>query len=662
MDTATLKSQLRNLREWRDAYYNGSPLVTDAVYDDVEDQVRDAAKALPDSDKLKVEVEEFLAGVGAAIPEDDSVADDSKWDKANHTVPMGSLNKAQIEAEVREWNRKVLATLGLSEAPMIWSDKCDGISIALYYTDGDLKKAVTRGDGEVGEDITRNVLKMQGVIRKIKGLTGFVRGEIVLRKTDWQKYFPTYANPRNAASGIAKRHDGSGSEHLTVLHYQIIRFGGQAIPNKAAEFKILDALGAALPQWGVVKTQAEFEVVYQRYVDGDREALDYDIDGLVLEMFAPDHMETLGSHNLRPKGAIAYKFPHDKKVSTLRTIEWQVGNTGRVTPVAIFDAVKLVGATVTNASLHNLTNIDKLVSAIGQEYLFVGDQIIVSRRNDVIPYVEEVIDTDLGDNPTALEVPTHCPVCGTDLKRAGEFLVCPNTEECPAQVAGAIKTWVKKLGLKGVGTSLIDALCEQGILNDASDLYKLDEGELAEVRMDGRRVGGTATTVVDAIQGKKNLPLHIFVGSLNIPLCSRSTCKTIVDAGFDTLEKMQDATVTTLAAIPGMGEGRARSFVAGISGREDLIDSLMTNGVTIEAPASGPLLGQSFCMTGFRDPDMGDAIEAQGGTLKLGVGKTLTTLVAKDPKSTSGKAQKARSYGVEVIGIEDMWTRLGGRP
>jgi len=253
-------------------------------------------------------------------------------------------------------------------------------------------------------------------------------------------------------------------------------------------------------------------------------------------------------------------------------------------------------------------------------------------------------------------------VCGTKLVREGEFLVCPNDIDCPAQVSGAVKVWVKKLDLKGVGTSLIDALCEQGIIKDASDLYKLDEGELADVRMDGRRVGGTATTVCDAIYGKMDLPIHVFVGSLNIALCSRSTVKTIADAGYDTLDKMRAATVAQIASIPGMGTGRAEAFVAGMNIKSDLIDRLLANGVTIKAPADGPMKGKTVCMTGFRDGDMTSAIEGQGGTVKSGVSKDLTTLVCKDASSTSGKAKKARGYGVEVIDIDEMWNRLGGRP
>lgn len=656
-DRKTIGIQLRNLREWNEAYRNGQPLVSDAIYDDVEDQVRTAIKELPDGDKLKVEADAFLASVGAPVP-----TGKQYWKKAKHRAPAGSLNKAQDSNDVKVWLRECLVMLGsgtIARLHGVWSDKCDGISILLYYTDGKLEQAITRGDGVEGEDITRNVLRMKGIVPFIKGFTGDIRGEIVLRKSDWQAHFPDYANPRNAASGIAKRLDGKGSEHLTVLHYRIHRTVGRPIPDKVAEMKILAHLGAAIPSWGEFVGMDDISSVYKRYVDSDREALDYDIDGLVLEFSDPAQMDALGEKNHRPRGAVAFKFPHEQKVTTLNGVRWQVGNSGRITPVAEFDTVNLAGANVVQASLHNLSNIASLVAAVNQTTLSVGDQVVVSRRNDVIPYVESVVTAA---NGVPCETPTQCPVCDAGLVRDGEYLVCPNDTACPAQIAGAIKRWVTKIGLKGVGTTLIDTLCDQGIIEDAADLYTLKVSELSKVRMDGRRVGGTADIVVKELHSKKDLPLHIFVGSLNIPLCSRSTCKTIVDAGFDTLEKMRAATFAEIASIPGMGSGRGQAFVDGVKARKALIDKLLFVGITIKAPAMGAMKGLSVCMTGFRDSDMSGAIEDQGGTVKSGVSKNLSILVAKDPNSTSGKAKKARQYGIEVIGVDDMWTRLGGRP
>jgi len=263
--------------------------------------------------------------------------------------------------------------------------------------------------------------------------------------------------------------------------------------------------------------------------------------------------------------------------------------------------------------------------------------------------------------PEYFEIPTECPECSTRLKFEGEYLVCRGLD-CPAQVAGAIKRWVTKIGVLQWGDSIIEALCDTGRVKTPADLYTLDDDELSDVELSGRKVGGSAKIMLDNLYGKMELDLHVFVGALGIPLISRSMAKTIVDAGYDTLSKMYKATESEVAAIPGLGTTKAKAFVGGIQDKITLINSLLQEGVSVKKPSTGPLKGKSICMTGFRDPAMTDAIEAAGGTVKSGVSKKLDILVAQDPSSTSGKAKKARGYGVKIMGIDDMWTMLGGQP
>jgi DNA ligase (NAD+) len=236
----------------------------------------------------------------------------------------------------------------------------------------------------------------------------------------------------------------------------------------------------------------------------------------------------------------------------------------------------------------------------------------------------------------------------------GEYLVCKN-DECPAQISGAVKRWVKGLNLKGWGDEIIDTLCEQGIVKDAADLYTLDAKGLADVQMHGRRVGGTADTILKELHAKKDIPIHVLVGSLNIPTCGVTMGKMAADAGFDTLSKMQAAKLTEIAAIPGFGVTKAEAFVKGIAERTGLIVRLLTNGVTVRAPVVGSLSGKTFCMTGFRDSSLASALEAAGGAIKSGVSKNLTYLICLDKNSASGKAQKAREYGTCVIDVDEAW-------
>lgn len=649
-DTAALRAKLDLVMEASDAYYNSVPIMDDATYDAHYDAFVKMVAAADPKHPTTVEAQGFLATVGASVAK-------SKWAKVPHKAPMTSLNKAQTEAELMAWYLSAVAGKMLR---LVLSDKCDGISISLIYTNDRLVQALTRGeDGTVGEDITRNVVKMKGIVHVIKGFTGCIRGEIVLLKSDWKKYFPEMGNPRNAAAGIAKRDDGEGCEHLTVLHYQMIRDNGAPVPSKSAEFQILTRLGCAVPSWFLVTTIDDVKAVYADYIASKREKLDYLIDGLVAELDDLTEMDNLGMLNKRPKGAVAYKFPHEKKPSILRNIRDQVGKSGRVTPVAEFDSVHLAGANVVQASLHNYGNIARLCKAAGVANLAVGDEVMVSRRNDVIPYVEALITPNGG---AALVAPSCCPECSHPLVMNGEYLVCYG-EDCPAQVLGAISRWVKKIGVLGLGDSIIEALIEHAGVTDAADLYVLDANKCEGiVTGSGSRLGRTAHIVLAELRSKSEVPLHVFVGSLGIPLCARSVCKVIVDAGFDSLDKMEAATETQVASIPGLGTTKAAEFVKGFRARRTLMDKLLDNGVTIKAKSVGSLSGQSACMTGFRSPEMEKAIEDAGGTVKSSVGKGLTYLVQKDPSSMSEKSKKALALGVKVIGVDDMWAILGRAP
>lgn len=359
---------VKKLEEAREAYYNGSPIMTDAAYDALEDQLRAA-----DPDNL------FFSTIGAS-------PGDSGWNKVSHRIPMMSLNKAQVFGDMRTWAGN-LGTVPCPplEEPFVLTEKLDGISVSMRYENGHLTQALTRGDGAVGEDITRNVSLMKGALHKLppgdyEDWTGHFRGEIVCRRSDFKEHFKGCSNPRNTASGTAKREsDPEPCKHLTVIIYQMVPQGGYMI-SKLFELETAKKLGFTVPNF-IGLGFDRIEAVYQSYIDDQRELLDYDIDGLVIEVNSQAYAEQLGELNKRPKGAIAFKFPHDSKETTLERVEWQVGNSGRVTPVAIFKEVNLAGAKVTRASLHNVSYVKSLD-------LHVGDTILVSRRNDVIPYVE----------------------------------------------------------------------------------------------------------------------------------------------------------------------------------------------------------------------------------------------------------------------------------
>lgn len=273
---------------------------------------------------------------------------------------------------------------------------------------------------------------------------------------------------------------------------------------------------------------------------------------------------------------------------------------------------------------------------------------------------DEEEQAEIAQGDTSIQVPTHCPECQFPLRMEGEYLVCKNSRNCPAQVTGAMKAWIKKLGILDFGTSLIEAVVGEGLASTIDDLYRLQVAQVSPLLMSGRRVGdSTAKRALNNLHAKKHLSLANFIGSLGIPMVARSMCKTISQGGFDTVEKMLDADIDSVASIPGVGRTKAESFVMGIAERKDLIQNLLDAGITIKKPAEGPLKGKLVCMTGFRSKELEEAIEDAGGIVKSGVSRKLDILVAADPTSTSGKAKKARQYGIEIIDESEMWGRLG---
>jgi DNA ligase (NAD+) len=500
------------LPTYKDAYYNGTPLVTDAAYDALEDELRELDPKHP-----------LLASVGAAA----TVA--SAWVKARHAIPMGSLNKAVNEEEFRAWAARC-DDLGKKDklkgitGDLFVTEKLDGLSLAVTYDKGKLVSAITRGDGEVGENITSNARRMKGVPHAFKTKSSFtVRGEIILKLSDMKKAFPGAANPRNQASGTSKRLDGAGCEHLTVLFYDL---DGIDWKTEVAKFEILQELGLIVPNSKACDLEGAF-AWHKEYAKTKRAKLDYEIDGLVVRANDSHVQHMLGELGNRPRAAIAFKFASQAKVTTLLDIVWETGSSGRVSPIAVVKPVVLAGATVQRASLHNAGMIAEL--DIG-----IGDEILVSRRNDVIPYVEEVVTKK---SKTA-KPPTKCSICKSTLERIGEYIACRN-RKCTALVEGRIENWIDALGILEWGDKLIAQLVEAKLVAEPADLYKLKPEQIANLERRGMII---AKKVLENLKAVLPLSLAKFLAALGIENFGLQTAKTIVSAGYDSLDKVQKAT------------------------------------------------------------------------------------------------------------------------
>lgn len=606
----------------RTDYYNHQASISDKVYDAWIDELR----VLDPSNTA-------VTAIGAPVTP-------SEWKKAKHQIPMGSLNKVNLPVELEDWASKFSIS---GKIHWFVTEKLDGLSIELIYEKGQLVQAITRGDGETGEDITVNVARMAGVTSQLKWdtkFTGSLRGEIIMLKSVWKKDFADKANPRNAASGVSKRLDGVGVDKLNILFYQVL--GDADFDSEESQFEWLEKNGLAVPNYWLFKEIDQVSKHWRSYQDDKREKLDYDIDGLVVRIDDIGIQITWGDKDMRPLGAMAFKFDNEARESTIRDIIWQVGNSGRITPVAVVDPVSLVGATVTRASLYNWSYIEELK-------LDIGATVLVARANDVIPRIEELVK---GTGKVALP-PNHCPECGGITHMDGENLVCSNSQYCPAQIIGRIKNWIKELNLLEWGDSLVEKLVQAKKVTTIADLYTLTVDDLANLDRMGDK---SAQKCHDILWKDNEVSLDIFLGALSIPMIGASTIKAIMNAGCDSLEKFGQLDAASFELVPGVGPTKAKFLADGLKSNQQLILDLLDNGVKIKVKVVGTLTGKSVCFTGAmtnKRPVLEKMAAEAGADVKGSVGKGLTYLIIADPNSTSSKAETARKLGTTLISEDE---------
>lgn len=628
-------------------YYNGDPEISDYEFDLLMDELRELD---PNSKVLK--------SVGSPI-------DNDGWEKIKHQIPMGSLNKAANKEELKPWIDKYI------KEEVFIIEKLDGISINCVYKDGKLIQAITRGSGEFGENIFDNVMKMEGVKKELPLLfTGSLRGEIILTKTNHKKFFSDTANVRNSAAGTARRLEGDKCEHLNILFYQVL--GNAELDTEVEQMEyIKDNLKLNTPNFyfysnkSDIKNPSEYiESIYKFYNDGFRDGLDYEIDGLVIKVNSLEEQEKYGISSNRPKAAIALKFPHQTKETVLRGIEWSVGNSGRICPVGVFDKIPVDGVDITKASLHNIQRIIDLK-------LNIGDRIIVSRRNGVIPYVEKNLDFKECNDNTAwsgicnfgtlgcqdkhkFNIPLSCPICNGKTEMQGENFVCISTDICPAQIKGKIANYINAIGVLEWGEKIIDKLVESGKVKLISDLYKLSIDDLSSIDRMGEK---SATKCYSLLWKKEELPLDIFLGALSIPNAASSTIRMLINEGYDNLEKILNAKEEELVKVKGIGNIKAELIVDGLKRNKKIINDIMKQGIKIkEINSNGKLLGKRICITGATEIKRGDLqkmIAENGGSYAGSISKSCTHLIIADPNSNSVKANGARDMGIKLISESD---------
>jgi DNA ligase (NAD+) len=648
----------RQIVDANNAYYNNqTPLMSDAEFDNLRTNF---INNYPDDPIAKA--------IGCAVP------GDTPWEKATHKISMGSLNKVQVKESMYDW------TSNGRGAGWVLSEKLDGISINLEYEKGTFSCAITRGDGYEGEDITRNVWKMKGFpFQLLNDQTLSARGEIIFEQEDFDNVNKqlellgekTYANKRNAASGVAKRQDGAFSEYLTIRFYDVSM---SHIKNKSSVFAFLEANHFFTPNWYLCNKATDIQKQYDHYVNVLRDELSYEIDGLVIDLEDGSARSSSGAKDGRPKYAVAYKFPHKETTTQILDVEWSVGSGGHVTPVALLKPVGIGGVTVKRASLHNIEVFKNL-------HLKHMDTVVVSRRNDVIPYIEK----NLGNTKTGtdvdpfnvgtiyIEAPVNCPECDSELIRDGKFLACEN-RSCKGNELGTLNKWVKYTGMAkhGFGEKTIEKLYDLGYVTKPFHFYTMVTREIL-LSLDGFGEK-SAMNIVNLIKTRTQMSLPDFVGALNIPSFGRRMTSKVVAAGYTNLYDLELLTVQDLVKIDGIGYAMAGKFVDFMRANNGYIAACLgcVNIIEDEPVAvveGGTLSNQTFCFTGAiskTDADgkrftrkMMEALVLEHGGEIMNVKKGLAYLVQSDPTSQSSKTKKALNFGVEILSEDNFFKMIG---
>lgn len=623
IDTNALVKHLQRAAE---AYYNGEPIITDDEFDRLRDKLEELEPDHP-----------FLSNVGAPKPS-------SGWPTHKHRTLMGSLDKVKTQEEFEKW----VADKGND---FILSEKYDGSTVVATYKNGKLKTLATRGDGTEGENITPNAKYIKNVPAKLyQDFSGEIRGEAMLKISLFEKYFRPagYSNPRNAANGkVRDMKDDPLKQHIEVMWFDIIPTD-RDLKTENDKWELMSDLGVGSGCICHLEARHCWEV-FEEYQDGGRASLDYEIDGLVIKVNDLDLQESFGIRSNKPKGAVAIKFPSQEKETTVTDIVWNRGLTGVICPTAHLETVEIGGVNIAKASLCGIEEIQRLDVA-------VGDKVIVSRRNDVIPKIERVVSRVAGRSPCT--PPTHCDLCNDVLVRDGAYILCMN-ESCQGEYYGNVMTWIKELKIKGFGPSMVRALIEEGVRN-VDDLYQASREVFH--RAAGSEKNGDRR--YDALhEAGKSLRLSTFLSALNIKALGTTNGQRL-EKQFKTLDGILGATVDTLQEVDGI-KTNAKKIFEGLQKNSDLIKALSDRLTIKDLDESGPLAGKSFCITGdlsIPRPQVHDWIKDQGGEVKSGVSKTLSYLVTDDPTSGTGKNKKADKYGVPKITEEELYNLAGSRP
>lgn len=661
-----IKDKIDNLRaELHRHNYNyyvlNAPVISDKEFDDLMRQLQELEKEHP----------EFLDENSPTMRVGSDL--NKNFTQVAHRYPMLSLGNTYSEAEVTDFYDRVKKSLN-EDFEICCELKYDGTSISLTYENGKLVRAVTRGDGEKGDDVTDNVKTIRSIPLVLHGNyppSFEIRGEILMPWTVFEELNrekelreePLFANPRNAASGTLKLQNSSvvASRKLDAYLYYLL---GENIPSDGHYENLQMAA-----EWGFkisphMKKVHTLEEVFAfiNYWDTERKNLPVATDGIVLKVNSTRQQKHLGFTAKSPRWAIAYKFQAERALTRLNKVTYQVGRTGAVTPVANLDPVQLSGTVVKRASLHNADIIEGLD-------LHVGDMVYVEKGGEIIPKITGV-DTDarsllMGEKITFI---THCPECGSKLVRyEGEAAhYCPNETACPPQIKGKIEHFIsrKAMNIDGLGPETVDMFYKLGLIKDTADLYTLQASDISKLERMGEK---SAENIIKGIAASREVPFERVLFALGIRFVGETVAKKITKA-FRSIEELENADIETLKNIDEIGDRIAQSIVSYFANptNKDLVERLQKAGLQMqrseedETAFSDKLKGKSIVISGVfqhhsRD-EYKEMIEKNGGKNAGSISSKTSFILAGDNMGPA-KWEKAQKLGIEII-TEEMFLAM----
>ena len=667
-----IRELTEQLNDWSYRYYIlDDPAVPDAEYDRAFRELQKLEAQYPD----KVRTDSPTRRVGEAPL--------TEFDTVRHEVSMLSLGNAQEDDEVIAFDRRVREALDVDKVAYVAEPKFDGSAVSLLYQEGELVRAATRGDGQTGEDITANARTIRNIPLALDDdqppSVLEVRGEVVmphrgfegLNERRRQRGETPFANPRNAAAGSLRQLDSriTAERPLQFMGYSIARLEGKSWPDThGATLDWLQAWHFDISPERAHCTGVDALLAVYRDILERRDQLDYDIDGVVYKVDRLDWQQQLGFRSREPRWALAHKFPAREELTVLRDVEFQVGRTGAITPVARLDPVEVAGVTVSNATLHNMDEIERLD-------LRIGDTVTLYRAGDVIPKVVGVVTERRPANARRIKMPSHCPACGSEIYRPeGEVIArCTGGLVCPAQQKEAIKHFASRraMDIDGLGEKIVDALVDNALVRNVADLYHLKVEDLIQLE---RLAEKSANNLVQALEQSKKTTLARFLYALGIREVGESTARAL-EAHFGGLDAIMNADEERLQQVPDVGPvvaGQIRHFFDQ-SHNVEVVQALRAAGVTWREfePESAaeqlPLDGQSWVLTGTLEQLTRDqakqALEQLGARVTGSVSSKTACVVAGE--AAGSKLDKARDLAVEVMdeqGLLDLLDAHGLKP